>query len=105
MTPENIKSANYLGKCFGLVGKIQFFSGEALLHGIYKARLCDVVCYCVHVLMLVNVLLFVTHKPYFLLYPYPVHIIIPFSLSHFHEAHLYPQQLLQCVMDTENSLC
>lgn len=31
VTPENIKTANFLGKCYGLVGKIQLFSGDIYL--------------------------------------------------------------------------
>lgn len=40
VTPGNLESAHYLGKCYGLVGKIQFFSGihsiQFLLSKPYK---------------------------------------------------------------------
>ena len=35
VTPENLCSSDYLGKCWGLVGKIQFFTGLAYVHCIY----------------------------------------------------------------------
>ena len=31
VTPENLESSHYLAKCYGMVGKIQFFAGTCIV--------------------------------------------------------------------------